>query len=128
MAEDDDWEPASIPPRGTRWTRDEDGAWVPDTSAPGEAPQEPASDSNRDPDDWPTYHSPYEQARRRGASLVTAGVILGSVLLAVVWWGTLGAAASFVYISPYPMLDFIVLSSVTVAWCAFVWRWLNRPR
>lgn len=108
MADDDDWEPAYIPPRGTRWSRDG-------------TPIEPGSADARD--DFSDHSHPGEQ---RGISLGNIVLGLGSVLLVVAWWGVLGVDVPFVYISAYPMLDFIVLCIVSIAWCAYVYRVLTR--
>lgn len=114
MANDDDWEPAYIPPRGTRWNRD--GTPI----EPGSADARAESSDNVHPGEQ------VAESERRGMSLGNIVVGLGTAALVVAWWGALGVDIPFVYISAYPMLDFLVLSVASIAWVAFVYRWLTR--
>ena len=117
--EGDDWEPASPPPRGTRWARGADGSWIPLGRDDPEPEPPAASPASQVPTEGTT-------AGRRRVSWTPIAVIVGSLLLGVAWWGTLGVEVTFVYLTASPMLDFILLTLVSVAWCWFVWRLLNR--
>ncbi len=98
--EDDDWEPAVIPPRGTLWK----DPWTP--LPPGE--EEPV----------PPPVVPDRRSWRTGQFAILAG---GSTVIAVAWFGTM-TAIPFVYLTGVPLVDFLVLSVVTLGWLAYVWR------
>lgn len=115
MAEDDDWEPAQIHPRSTQWKN----AWTPIDPGGAHAGAE-SHDDVRPADLVP-------EAQPRGISLGNILIGLATVLLGVAWWGALGVDVLFVYLTPSPMLDSIVLSVAGIAWAAFVWRLLSRP-
>ncbi len=96
----DEYEPAVIPPRGTVW-RD---AWTP--VPPGE--EEPV----------PPPVAPDRRSWRTGQFAILVG---GSAVIAVAWFGTM-TAIPFVYLTGVPLVDFLVLSVVTLGWLAYVWR------
>lgn len=114
MAEDDDWEPAYIPPRGTQWK----DAWTP--IEPGEeyVPPEPR------PESLPPEPEPRTLRSRPWAA---AGYALGGVFLASSWWGFWWEAGNAIgnAIAEYAG-HFLFWGIITCVYLFALWRWLFR--
>lgn len=80
----------------------------------------PVADGEEPADGPPTTH------QRRRLAAVEWALIGGFVVVVVGWVGTFGVAVPFVYITPYPMLDWLVLVVASLVWAVAALRWISR--
>ena|SRR5690554_3821655 len=114
MAEDDDWEPGYIPPRGTQWQN----AWTPLEPGQEYVPPEPR------PGSLPADPAPRTLGSQPWAA---AGYTVVALILVAAWWDFWRDAgkADGPERAEFAM-GFVYLGAVTCVYVFCLWRWLVR--
>ena len=112
MADEDDWEPAHIPPRGTQWK----DAWTP--IEPGEeyVPPEPRPESLPDDPEPRTLRSQPLVA----AVFAVVGLLLVANWIALFWEASNTTGEGLTYFA----WSFFWSGVFTCVYLFFLWRWL----